>query len=66
MKKNHYQQTNVIISHRISSVKHADQIIVLLKGEIIERGTHKALIEKKGFYAELYKQQLLKKALEEL
>ena len=64
--ENYYQQTNFIISHRISSVKHADLIFVLLKGEIIERGTHEELLEKKGFYAELYQQQLLEAALEEI
>jgi ATP-binding cassette, subfamily B, multidrug efflux pump len=65
-KENNYQQTNLIISHRISSVKHADIIFVLLKGEIVERGTHDELIDKRGFYAELYQQQLLEAALEEL
>ena len=65
-KKNNYQQTNLIISHRISSVKHADIIFVLLKGVIVERGTHDELIKNKGFYAELYQQQLLEAALEEL
>ena len=65
-KENNYQQTNLIISHRISSVKHADIIFVLLKGEIIEQGTHDELIDKRGFYAELYQQQLLEAALEEL
>ena len=60
------QQTNLIISHRISSVKHANLILVLFNGEIIERGTHSQLIKKQGFYAELYQQQLLEKALDEL
>ena len=63
---NYYHQTNIIIAHRISSVKHADQIFVLLNGEITEQGTHDELIKKKGFYSELYQQQLLEEALEEI
>ncbi|MBC8185044.1 ABC transporter ATP-binding protein [candidate division KSB1 bacterium] len=65
-KENNNQQTNLVISHRISSVKHADNIFVLFKGEIVERGRHDELIDKRGFYAELYQQQLLEEALEEL
>ncbi|MCE2496006.1 MAG: ABC transporter ATP-binding protein [Flavobacteriales bacterium] len=52
-------RTTVIISHRVSSVKHADQIIVLSNGSIIERGDHQSLLEQKGYYADLYEQQLL-------
>lgn len=49
--------TAVIISHRISTVKDADQILVLDQGKIIEQGTHEQLIAKGGLYAELYIQQ---------
>jgi ATP-binding cassette subfamily B protein len=52
-------KTSMIISHRISTVKNADQIIVLDKGEIIEQGTHQQLLEKQGTYFELHKMQLL-------
>ena len=52
-------KTTVIISHRVSSVKHADQIIVLDKGSIIERGTHEELLKLDGAYASLYQKQLL-------
>ena len=52
-------KTTVIISHRVSSVKHADQIIVLDKGSILERGTHDELLELNGAYASLYQKQLL-------
>ncbi len=49
--------TTIIISHRISSVRYSDEIIVLDNGEIIERGTHSKLINKKGYYANLYRKQ---------
>jgi ATP-binding cassette subfamily B protein len=52
-------KTTVIISHRVSSVKHADQIIVLDKGEILERGNHDELIKAEGAYFSLYQKQLL-------
>jgi ATP-binding cassette subfamily B protein len=52
-------KTTVIISHRVSSVKHADQIIVLDKGAIIERGTHEDLLKLDAAYASLYQKQLL-------
>lgn len=52
-------KTSVIISHRVSSVKNADEIIVLDKGEIIERGNHNQLMEQQGAYSELYRKQLL-------
>ncbi len=61
---NHLKQimknkTSIIISHRISSIQHADEIIVLEKGEVIERGNHQFLIDKKGKYSEMYERQLL-------
>jgi ATP-binding cassette subfamily B protein len=49
----------IIISHRASSLKHADQIIVLDKGEIIEQGSHKELIHFDGEYARIYEKQLV-------
>ena len=52
-------RTTIIVSHRISSIKHADRIIVLDEGEIIQQGTHNQLSKTDGFYAELYNQQLL-------
>src|SRR5690606_35721687 len=50
-------RTTFIIAHRISSVKDADEIIVLDNGEIKERGTHKTLLDKKGLYYNMYREQ---------
>ena len=55
-------KTNIIISHRVSSIKHAHNIIVLDQGRIIEQGSHKNLLEKKGFYYTIYNNQSNKKA----
>jgi ATP-binding cassette subfamily B multidrug efflux pump len=52
-------KTSIIISHRISTIKNADKILVLDNGEIIEQGTHKHLMDAKGAYFELYEKQLL-------
>jgi ATP-binding cassette subfamily B multidrug efflux pump len=52
-------KTSVIISHRISSILGADHILVLDKGQIIEQGSHQDLIDKKGYYHELYQKQLV-------
>lgn len=51
-------RTTIVISHRISSAKLAGKIIVLDDGNILEQGTHEELLEKKGFYYELYEKQL--------
>ena len=47
-------RTTFVIAHRLSTVRNADCIMVLEQGEIIERGTHKELLEKKGRYYQLY------------
>ena len=52
-------KTTVIISHRVSSVKHADQIIVLDNGKIIEKGNHAQLLKQEGTYFSLHQKQLL-------
>ncbi len=56
-------RTTLIISHRISSVKHCDHIIVLDHGHVAEQGTHQQLLEKAGIYAGLYRKQMLEKEL---
>jgi ATP-binding cassette subfamily B protein len=52
-------KTSLIISHRVSSVKHSDMIIVLDNGRVAEQGTHRELVDKQGTYHNLYKMQLL-------
>ena len=50
-------RTSLVIAHRLSTVRDADQILVLEKGEIVERGSHDELVAKNGLYAELYNRQ---------
>ena len=50
-------KTSFIIAHRLSTIKNADLILVMKDGNIIEQGSHNELIEKNGFYAELYNSQ---------
>lgn len=57
------ERTSIIISHRISTVREADQIVVLDAGRVVERGRHDDLIRLGGHYAELYKKQLLEEEL---
>ena len=57
---NHFMQgrTAIIVAHRLSTVKNADQIIVLEKGKVVESGTHQSLVALKGYYYTLVKNQL--------
>jgi ATP-binding cassette subfamily B multidrug efflux pump len=56
-------RTSILISHRVSTVKHADEIIVLDAGRIVEQGTHEKLLRLGGQYAQLYQRQLLEDEL---
>ena len=56
-------RTSLIVSHRVSTVKDADLIVVLEDGRIAERGTHDSLVAMRGLYAELYEKQLLEEEL---
>ena len=56
-------KTTFIISHRVSSAKNADKIIVLEDGEIAQQGTHNQLLAQEGYYKNLYEQQLLEKEM---
>jgi ATP-binding cassette subfamily B protein len=58
-------RTCVIISHRVSTVRHADLILVLDEGEIRERGVHNDLLAQNGLYTKMYEHQLLEDELEE-
>ena len=56
-------RTTLIVSHRVSTVEHADEIIVLNEGKVAERGTHEQLLRKGGYYAELHAKQQLEAEL---
>ncbi|HLY59970.1 MAG TPA: ABC transporter ATP-binding protein [Terriglobia bacterium] len=57
-------RTTLLISHRVSTIQNADEIVVLHDGEIVERGTHSELLAMNGAYAELYNKQLIEEELE--
>jgi ATP-binding cassette subfamily B multidrug efflux pump len=57
-------RTTILISHRVSTVRHADRILVLEHGQIVEHGNHSQLIGQGGYYADLYRKQLLEEELE--
>lgn len=56
-------KTSFIVAHRLSTIRHADCILVMKEGRIIEQGTHDSLMKEKGFYYDLYQSQFLGKAI---
>jgi ATP-binding cassette subfamily B protein len=58
-------RTSIVIAHRLSTVRDADQLIVVADGRIVERGTHEELLAASGVYADLYRTQFERQALEE-
>jgi ATP-binding cassette, subfamily B, multidrug efflux pump len=57
-------RTTILISHRVSTVQNADRIVVLSHGRVVETGTHAELLERGGYYSELYQKQLLEEELQ--
>lgn len=55
-------RTSFVIAHRLSTIRDADLILVMNQGQVIEKGTHEELLEKKGFYADLYNSQFVGKS----
>jgi ATP-binding cassette, subfamily B, multidrug efflux pump len=58
-------RTTLLISHRVSTIRNADEIVVLHDGQIVERGTHEELLGLNGYYTELYNKQLIEEELEQ-
>ncbi|HLZ48854.1 MAG TPA: ATP-binding cassette domain-containing protein, partial [Candidatus Limnocylindria bacterium] len=58
------ERTSIVVAHRISTVKDADEILVLDEGRVAERGTHRDLLERNGIYAQMYRRQLLEEELD--
>ena len=56
-------RTVIIVAHRLSTVKNADKIIVIEDGKVLQRGAHESLINKEGYYKELYIKQLSEKEI---
>jgi ATP-binding cassette subfamily B multidrug efflux pump len=59
-------RTTILISHRVSTLKNSDRIVVLKEGSVAELGTHESLIQQEGIYADIYFKQLLEEELKEL
>ena len=57
-------RTTILISHRASTVRHADSIVVLERGRITQQGSHAQLVDQPGYYADFYREQLIEEALD--
>ncbi|HDG68672.1 MAG TPA: ATP-binding cassette domain-containing protein, partial [candidate division Zixibacteria bacterium] len=57
-------RTTIIVSHRVSALQNCDRVVVLERGRIIEQGTHQQLLDRKGFYYELYQMQQIQSELD--
>jgi ATP-binding cassette subfamily B protein len=56
-------RSSIVIAHRLSTIANADEILVLEKGAIVERGTHQSLLLTKGYYSNLYEKQFTASAI---
>ncbi|MFC0558497.1 ABC transporter transmembrane domain-containing protein [Halalkalibacter alkalisediminis] len=65
LRKNRAGKTTIITAHRLSAIKHADLILVLDKGEIIQQGTHEELMKERGWYRKMYEHQQLEELVEQ-
>jgi ATP-binding cassette subfamily B protein len=59
--RNHKERTTIVVSHRISTIRNANDILVLDQGRVIEQGSHEELLIKNASYAEMHRKQLEKK-----
>jgi ABC-type multidrug transport system fused ATPase/permease subunit len=59
-------RTSLVIAHRLSTIRNADLILVINQGEIVEQGNHQQLLDKKGFYYNLYMSQFNSKSIQTL